>query len=105
MAPRAGAHGADVTPATALRAGLSDEDVAFPTDTSEAGLVAFADRVKVRHHEWDAAASVCGCPRPADFGITGEDADHTDAGTAEAEHFYAVACVVCGCVVVWVCGH
>jgi len=106
MAPRDGANG--VTPATALRAGLSDEDVAFPTDTSEAGLVAFADRVKVHHHEWDAAAFICECPRPADFGITGEDAGHIDAGqrTAEAEHFYAVACVVWLwlCVVVWLVG-
>ena len=43
MAPCDGAHGAGVAPATALCAGLSDEDVAFPTNTSEAALVAFAD--------------------------------------------------------------
>ena len=41
MASCDGAQGAGVAPATALRAGLSDEDVAFPTNTLEAALVAF----------------------------------------------------------------
>ena len=77
-----------------LRAGMSDDDIAAPKDTSADELRSFVQRVRVHQHDWAAAVAVCRCLSPEDFADPEDDIGCASDAHEGGSHGFHEPCAI-----------